>query len=469
MQWARRRHPMLFNSHLYLLFLPVVVTTYFLLPLRGRRLLLLLASYTFYWVWSVPFSLLLVASTLVDYAASRVISRTSDARARTAALLVSIGLNLGVLALFKYADFFSSSAYALFDMRPWPELNLILPLGISFYTFQTMSYTIDVYRGRIRAHESLLDVALYVSFFPQLVAGPIVRADVLMPQLRQHHVFDWERTRHGIGLILWGLLKKIYIADSMGPIVSEAYGSPTEVSGVALLVATYAFALQIYCDFSAYSDIAIGSARILGIELPKNFESPYLACSLRDFWRRWHISLSTWLRDYLYIPLGGSRRGPARTYVNLLVTMILGGLWHGAGWNWVVWGAIHGGIMAIERRLNVPEGPSARRTVNAVRWFITFHIVCVGWVFFRATDLEGAILILDRIGSAAPGHTSDIGRPLLFLAILLLASRLRMKRRFLHQMQRSPSFALWCGVVGGAAIWFAPSVARNPEFIYFQF
>lgn len=460
---------MLFNSTLYLVFLIVVVCLYYQLTPHYRRLLILLASYTFYWVYNVPLSALLLGSTLVDYYAARMMAASKTRRQRVAALLFSIVFNLGVLALFKYANFFADSTYALFGTRPWPWLDWGLPLGISFYTFQTMSYTIDVFRGDIRAKRSILDVALYVSFFPQLVAGPIVRAQTLVPQLRmKEKEIDWPQMRRGIGLVIWGLCKKVYVADVMGKLVNEVYGAPDQFGAWELVLATYAFAVQIYCDFSGYSDIAIGSALLLGIRLPKNFDAPYLACSIREFWRRWHISLSTWLRDYLYIPLGGSRKGRVRTYLNLLITMLLGGLWHGAGWNWVIWGGLHGGILAFERLIRLPDTPRSRITA-AIRWFITLQLVMLTWVFFRARSMDEALFVLERIATGATGTISVGILPLLYLVLMLVAERTHTKRHFLDFCERHPAMAKWLAVVMFIVFALTFRGAANPEFIYFEF
>lgn len=460
---------MLFNSTLYLVFLPAVAVLYYALPLAWKRFMLLVASYVFYGVWSVPFCSLLLASTIIDYSASRVIDSTTSTVRRKAALLCSVVANLGVLAVFKYADFFSDSAYALFEVRPWPELDWVLPLGISFYTFQTMSYTIDVYRGHIRARKSITDVALYVSFFPQLVAGPIIRADTLIPQLRQERPADWPLIRAGIALVVWGLVKKVWFADSMAPIVNEVYSDHAAFSGLALLTATYAFAVQIYCDFSGYTDIAIGSAMILGVRLPANFNDPYLSCSIREFWRRWHISLSTWLRDYLYIPLGGSRYRPTRTQANLMITMILGGLWHGAGWNWVVWGGLQGVLMSIERMLGLSEGRPKSVAVIVVRWAITFHLVCLSWVFFRAADLGQASEILTRIATVAPGEGYALLHPVAILVLLLCSETLRFRKRFVTFIGRRPAMAFWLAAAAFVLFSLMFRGERSPEFIYFQF
>lgn len=459
---------MLFNSTHFIVFLACVVVAYHHMSLQQRRYLLLIASYTFYWVWSVPFSLLLVASTVTDYAAARVIDASTSQARRRMALLFSIVTNLGLLGIFKYADFFSDTTNSILGTDLLPQLNWVLPLGISFYTFQTMSYTIDVYRGVLPARRSLIDVALYVSFFPQLVAGPIVRADVLMPQLCQQHTVDWVAIRRGLGLIMWGLAKKVYVADSMAHIVNEVYGSPATYSGGALLMATYAFAIQIYCDFSGYTDIAIGAALLLGIRLPKNFDAPYLSCSIREFWRRWHISLSTWLRDYLYIPLGGSRKGVSRTYISLMVTMLLGGLWHGAGWHWVVWGGLQGAMMSIERALGISERPPQQMFVRVLRWFIVLHLVCLSWVFFRASDVTEALYILRRIATMATGDTIALV-PAIVLLGLIAAELLGVRQKFLAMLQSRPTVTRWLAYAAVLILVLTYARASNPEFIYFQF
>lgn len=460
---------MLFNSTLFLVFLVVVVALFWRLRPRYRRHLLLLASYTFYWVWSVPFSGLLVLSTLVDYAAARLIGGSLSTTRRRAGLLFSLVTNLGLLCLFKYADFFSDSAYSVFGARPWPQLDLVLPLGISFYTFQTMSYTIDVYRGHLKPCKRALDVALYVSFFPQLVAGPIVRADELIPQLACNQTRDWTEIREGVARVLWGLGKKVFVADAMASYANQAYGESAAFSGFALALATYAFAIQIYCDFSGYSDIAIGSARLLGIRLPENFRSPYLSLSIREFWRRWHISLSTWLRDYLYIPLGGSRGSKARTYLNLMITMLLGGLWHGAGWNWVVWGGLQGAMMSIERLVGMKESHPDGFLWRACRWLWVLHFTMVSWVFFRADDVGHAVLVLERIASLAPGELSLDWRPLGYLALVLVAEGFAWKARFVEALRRRPKVTRWLAYGAFAAFAIVFSGYNNPEFVYFQF
>lgn len=460
---------MQFDSATFILFLIAVVAIYHRLGLRGRRALLLCASYGFYWVWSIPFSLLLVASTVVDWGAALAIERLKAKVHRRLALAVSLLVNLGLLALFKYADFVSVSILDLVGMQPWPVLDWVLPLGISFYTFQTISYTVDVYRGTITAKRSLMDVALYVSFFPQLVAGPIVRSDVLMPQLARRAELDWDGLRRGIALVVWGLAKKVYVADTMGLIANEAYGDVGAQSGLGLLSATYAFAIQIYCDFSAYSDIAIGSALMLGIRLPENFARPYLACSVREFWRRWHISLSTWLRDYVYIPLGGGRKGPSRTSVNLMITMLLGGLWHGAGWHWIAWGGLQGVAMTVERATGVSTTAPARLAPRVLRIVLVFHFTCASWVLFRAANLGEAWTVLSRIATLAPGDVPVNVRPVIAVLLVMGAMAIGARERFVEAIATHATVVRWLSYAMITLFLMTFARVSGPEFIYFQF
>lgn len=460
---------MLFNSTLYLVYLLAVALLFWRLRPRWRRYLLLLASYSFYWVWSIPFSGLLLLSTIVDYSAARWIGASDKPFSRRLALAFSLSANLGVLCLFKYANFFSDSLYSIAGWRPWGDLNIVLPLGISFYTFQTMSYTIDVYRGTLKPCRNLLDVALYVSFFPQLVAGPIVRADALIPQLSCVGRLQWDSVRQGVARVIWGLAKKVYFADAMAFYVNEAYSDASRYSGESLALATCAFAVQIYCDFSGYSDIAIGSSRIIGIDLPENFRSPYLSLSIGEFWRRWHISLSSWLRDYLYIPLGGNRQGKLRTYVNLMLTMLLGGLWHGAGWNWVVWGGLQGGAMTAERLVRLRETHPRLWVYRALRWAAVITFTLLSWVFFRADSVDHAILILGRVFTSAGGELQLDGRPLVYFCLMVLAERLDLRSRLLRALTDRPTLLRWVAYAAFVAFVLTFAGYSNPEFIYFQF
>jgi alginate O-acetyltransferase complex protein AlgI len=460
---------MLFNSVPYLLFLPFVVVVYHRLTLRQQQVFILLASYGFYWVWSIKYSLLLFITTVVDYSVALWLDRETDARKRRYIVTISMAANLTLLAVFKYADFLSASALEVFGFRPWPVLNLTLPLGISFYTFMSMAYVIDVYRREIPARKSLLQMALFVSYFPHLVAGPILRASSLLPQLEVRQPLDWTNIRRGVALILWGMLLKVYVADSAARFVSEAYAAPGAASGAGLLLATYAFAVQIYCDFSGYSDIAIGSALLLGVRLPENFQRPYLALTMRDFWRRWHISLSTWLRDYLYVPLGGNRKGELRTYVNLFLTMLLGGLWHGAGWNWVIWGALHGTVLAVERAFGIESMKSKNRVLGILRWAVTFHLVCLSWVFFRSPTFAGAWEIVTRIATQAPGEWYGGLRPLVVLGLVLALDYSGLRDKWLAFAETRGTLVRWVAIPLVALFAITFKGASNPEFIYFQF
>lgn len=395
---------MLFNSLDFFIFLAVILPLYFALPLRARQVMLVCASFYFYMYWNVKYSTILVFFIFLDFWAGYYIGHASTPGRKKLGLITSLSCNLGVLALFKYYGFFTTNLHDLGILKSAPTLGLLLPLGISFHTFQTMSYTIDVYRGVIEPETDMLRFALFVSFFPQLVAGPIERARELLPQLRHKYPLVWENFVRGGQQALNGFVKKAVLADNLAPWVNQVYASPGSFSGPCNLLATYMFAWQIFFDFSGYSDIAIGVARIMGFDFTQNFNAPYIATSIQDFWRRWHISLSSWLRDYLYISLGGNRRGQARTYANLLTTMLLGGLWHGASWNFVIWGGLHGAWLAVERMLTRSREAAA---VARVQWnsvplrmlkcAAVFHGVCLTWIFFRAQTLHDAMTVIRRI------------------------------------------------------------------------
>ena len=394
---------MLFNSLHFLIFFPFVTAIYFVLPHRYRWVLLLAASYYFYMVWRPIYALLIVGSTLVDYYATIWMEHSDSERNRRLYLFLSLFTNLGILFAFKYLGFFTEVING-FTQNDFDVIYLILPMGISFYTFQTLSYTIDVYRREREAEKHLGYFALYVTFFPQLVAGPIERSSRLLPQLKKKYDFDYQRTVEGLQRMTWGFFKKVVIADNLAIAVNHVYGNVEEMSGLTLLVATGFFAYQIYCDFSGYSDIAIGSARILGIDLMENFKRPYFSTSIREFWSRWHISLSTWFRDYVYIPLGGSKKGPIRTYVNILLVFLISGLWHGASWMFIIWGGIHGVYSLYERvtekyrvRLWKSLKLDGTRFQWSVQWSITMAIALFSWIFFRANELNSAIVIINTV------------------------------------------------------------------------
>jgi len=403
----------LFNSWIYGVFLVALLAIYGQLRTRQQNRLLLLASYFFYGWWDWRFVGLVLLSTAVDYTVAAQLDRTpaNDKAARNRLLAVSIATNLGVLGLFKYFNFFVESATVALgaiglEAHIW-TLRLILPVGISFYTFQTMAYTIDVYRQKTKAVLEFELFALYVCFFPQLVAGPIERPEHLIPQLRQPRRVDADALAAGSLLIFWGLVRKVGIADVVAPAVDRAFRHPEDQTSMALAIGVVLFSLQIYNDFAGYSSIARGTARVLGIELMENFRQPYFSTNITVFWRRWHISLSTWLRDYLYIPLGGSRGGTLLTYRNLMLTMLLGGLWHGASWNFVVWGGIHGVALAAHKLVsgnrkildNAPVRTVADGLWAASGWAFTFCLVLFAWVFFRADTFADATAVLTGIAS----------------------------------------------------------------------
>jgi D-alanyl-lipoteichoic acid acyltransferase DltB (MBOAT superfamily) len=408
---------MTFTSLSFFVFLPIVLALYYALGRRSQNLLLLAASYVFYGWWDVRFLALLGASTLIDYAAARAIEGAGeDRRRRRRFLAITVTSNLTILGFFKYFNFFADSAFELLQGlglgASKPVLAVALPVGISFYTFQSMSYAVDVYRGRLAACRSLLEFALFISYFPQLLAGPIERATSLLPQLRRDRRVEWQTLREGALLIGLGLFKKVAVADAIAPFVDVRFQEPALAAGSDLLFALYLFSIQIYCDFSGYSDIARGTSRLLGIDLMINFHHPMFATSIGDFWRRWHVSLSTWLRDYLYVPLGGSRRGRLRTYMNLMATMLLGGLWHGANWTFVIWGGLHGIYLSIARLWGGVRGaaataarrplPFAAHASFAMRVLLTFNAVALTRVFFRAPDLATAGRYLRGIAAWQP-------------------------------------------------------------------
>ena len=407
---------MLFNSVDFLIFFPVVCLVYFLMPRRAKNLWLLAASYYFYMAWNPKYALLILASTAVTYLGGLLIGwaggledKRRGGRLKKLFLGLSFGVNLGILAVFKYLGFFLSTLERVLStvgvaFRA-PALDILLPVGISFYTFQALSYTADVYRGELRPRKNFLTYALYVSFFPQLVAGPIERSGHLLEQLEADRPFDYLAARSGLLRMLWGLFQKVVIADRLAIFVDAVYAAPASAPGAAVALATVFFTVQIYCDFAGYSNIAIGAARVLGVELTENFRQPYLAVSIRDFWRRWHISLSSWFRDYLYIPLGGSRKGRGRRMLNILIVFLASGLWHGAQWHFVLWGLLHGVYQCVgdltegpRRRLRellrIREKGLAHRTAATA---VTFVLVTLAFAVFRAGSVSDAALILRSI------------------------------------------------------------------------
>lgn len=414
---------MLFDTPVYFVFLCIVTLLYWSFKHRQQNILLLTASYVFYGWWDARFLTLIAVSTTVDYFCARAIHNSADERRRRLLLALSITVNLTFLGVFKYFNFFVDSfAVALqtlgFNDVPTVALRILLPPGISFYTFQEIAYIVDVYHRRLKPADSLLDYALFISLFPHLVAGPIQRPSHLLPQVQSERVFRADAFFDGIVLILSGLFRKCVVADNCALIANAAFGGQLgEPSLAVIALGTYAFAWQIYGDFSGYSDIARGSAQLLGFHFMVNFRQPYLATSLKEFWRRWHVSLSTWLRDYLYIPLGGSRSGEAKTHRNLLTTMLLGGLWHGANWTFVVWGALHGVALSAGRLWEVYRAGRVAEPSAVSLWarrIATFHLVCLTWIFFRASSVSEALNFMS-------GLTTLAWRPEYFTAFTLLA------------------------------------------------
>lgn len=462
---------MLFNSLDFVFFYAIVFAAYALLRRNWavRKGLLLLASYWFYMAWNPPYAVLLIFSTGLDFVAGQRISRSENARERRLWLVASCVGNLGVLFFFKYSGFLLTNLSALTTPpMPVPAFvrDVILPLGISFYTFQSLSYTIDVYRDRTTATDSFLDFALYVSFFPQLVAGPILRSREFLPQLVRNHSASADELLSGFNLIARGFAKKLLGADLLAEYVDLVYAAPGEFGAFNHLLAVYAYAFQIYFDFSGYTDIAIGTARTLGFRVPENFRLPYLARGPADFWRRWHISLSTWLRDYLYVSLGGSRGSRAKTYRNLAITMLLGGLWHGAGWGFVLWGAFHGAWLAAHRA--VFRDRDGFRVPAAVSIFLTFHAACFGWVLFRARTLADALAVM-RGFTDFDAPVREVP-PLVLIALFAgfashgLGASERLARAW-RGMAVDAQVAYWILVTAG--IFFLSS--QTEKFIYFQF
>ncbi|MBI1783552.1 MBOAT family protein [Candidatus Sumerlaeota bacterium] len=470
---------MKFNSLTYLVFLTTTLILYFNLRPLGRIILLVAASIFFYAFWSVPLLSLILIQSAVDFAAAQIVERNRGRWPAKAALITSMSVNLGILGFFKYANFFLDNIHALFgDSTEARVLDIVLPPGISFYTFHSMSYTIDVYRGIISPTRSYLRFFLYVMFFPQLVAGPIARTAQLLPQFDQaaSRRFSMENFASGLRMIIWGMLKKCLIADYCAFVVNQVFTQPAHYDGWTALAATYAFTLQIYCDFSAYSEIARGSARMFGIELVQNFDQPYLSGDIAQFWRRWHMSLSTWFRDYLFIPLGGSQRGRMRTLFNLIVTMFLSGLWHGAAWNFVLWGLFHGLLLLIHALTSGRPGYAALRGKGGlvwsfVAWIVTLHLVVAGWILFRVHSIREAGEIFYSIGHSLALLNPPTPQQLLFFgafALFLVASYLARKYSLIERIDRNPlSATLFYGMITVLILLYAKS--EGPQFIYFQF
>lgn len=481
---------MLFNSLEYLLFLPITIIVFYATKHRYRWGILLIASYYFYMSWNPAYLGLIVFSTLIDYISGRKIASSKKPFTRKAFLILSLSVNLGLLFFYKYFNFASAEVIKLSN---WLGYNngsyihqFILPVGISFYTFQTMSYTIDIFNGKTKPEKHIGVFAVFVSFFPQLVAGPIERAGHLIHQLREKKTIHFRNFQFGLIRILWGLFKKVVIADRLSSMVNTVYNSPDNFTGLQLIIATIFFAFQIYCDFSGYSDIAIGTARMFGVRLMENFRTPYLAQSIGEFWHRWHISLSTWFRDYIYIPLGGSRVLKWRWYYNLFITFVISGLWHGANWTFIVWGAVHGSILVGENilkqnQINFKKLPSL---LQPFKTFWIFCIACFAWIFFRANSITEAFVIIRNMTDFSQpladnlrGQILYLGQPmwrfagsfvLIFLLLVLELLIDHKKISEIHMIKQKP-FIRWSIYSLFVVIILVFGVFELDEFIYFQF
>ncbi len=423
---------MIFSSITFLVFFTIVFSLMLILNSSAvkdkisartiknvRHIILLIASYIFYGWWDWRFCFLMFFMTSVAYYCAKQIKKQKLTRLHTA---VSFVIPLLVLAIFKYFNFFTQSFCFVFGIEGFNTLNIILPAGISFYTFQSMSYTIDVIRNKIPAH-SFLDVSLYISFFPQLVAGPIVRAENFMPQLKASPAITMKGFCEGIQIFAFGLFKKIVIADHLSLFVDDVFSNPVVFSSPTIILAIISYSIQIYFDFSGYSDMAIGSAKCLGYHFNRNFNMPYISKNVSEFWKRWHISLSSWLQEYLYIPLGGNRKGVARTYINLITTMTLGGLWHGAKWTFVIWGFLHGILLCLHKAFKAIKRPNSKSSAlsSAVSILSTYIFVCIGWVFFRAETIQEALIIIKKLFIWQDGITQIYSWSVLGIIIIIIS------------------------------------------------
>ncbi len=461
---------MLFNTAAFFLFLGVILVLFYLAPARFRRYLLIGASYFFYGCWNVKFIPLLLCLTAIDYAVAMWMERVPAGRARRPILWLGLAANLGFLGFFKYYNFLASNlAYVVGQPESAFRLDIVLPLGISFHTFQSMSYIVDVYRDEQKAIHDPIDYALFICFFPQLVAGPIVRARDFFRDL-----FDWQPptiddVSRGLFLLVLGLTKKMAFADQFAKVANAYFGNVAGNPGMLTAASgVFAFAMQIYFDFSGYTDMAIGMAKLFGFHFPVNFRRPYLASSITDFWQRWHISLSTWLRDYLWFPLGANRHGRAVTVRNLVVTMLLGGLWHGASWNFAIWGSYHGMLLGLERTLGVR--PSREPVFRPFRMLLTFSLVLIGWVFFRAATLRESWYVLGQLFGGTPGHLLLEPWHLGLAALALLIALAEEYSESIERLMARPGFAYGAAIAAMILCLDLLGVVDDTiPFVYFQF
>ncbi len=484
---------MLFNSLAFLVFLPIAFILYWAAPEKIRWIVLLLVSYYFYMAASPRYVLLLLCTSFLIWASSLVLEKADreDRAFRKGILIATLLICFGLLIFFKYYNFAVNSIVGLmnaFSMNIEPHLlNLLMPVGISFYTFQSVSYLVDVYSGKSAAQKSFARFALYVSFFPQIIAGPIGRTNELMPQLECRKKFDYDLAASGLRMMLWGFFKKLVISDALGKYVDLIYGNVTYYFGMTFIMVSLMYTFQIYCDFSGYSDIAIGTARLFNIELMQNFKSPYFSRSVREFWSRWHISLSTWFRDYVYIPLGGSRKGSVRKNINLMVTMLVSGLWHGANWTFVLWGGLHGVYQVVEGLFRRQEDrPPVSSRVSVLRGLLTFALVNLAWIFFRADSISDAFFIVTHLHNGVILHfldawkkmkvdmlITDIGLCKLAAAIIVLMvyDFFSLKHDIPKEMQKWKLPLRWLLYIGLTSLIIINKLhgGTTQQFIYFSF
>ena len=488
---------MKFNSIAFLVFFPLVATVFFLIPHRWRWFLLLGASYLFYTSWNPKYLVVLLTMTSIGYLTGRLLERQASANARRLLLVLSLLASLAILFFFKYFGLSSRILQAALDQFGMggllPGFQLLLPLGISYFTFQTMSYILDVYRGVTKAEHHVGIYALFISFFPHLTAGPIARANQLLPQFRAIHSPDYEMVVSGLQRMAWGFFKKLVIADRLALLVNTVYGDPTSFTGTTLIMATYAFAFQVYCDFSAYADIAIGAARVIGFKLEENFQQPYYAQSIPDFWRRWHITLYNWLRDYLFYPLSRTlkrSRLPANNLLALalppMLTMLVSGLWHGTNWTFLVWGALHGIFMVVSvvwSRSGISRGlpfSVPAQAMKGLKIFITFNLVCFAWIFFRASSIADAFYIIQHLFvnldiNASLFELMPVGWYdwlIALLGILLMETihwQQRKNGRMREVFRRQPAWLRWSAYYALVLVIFMFGKFGAGEFIYARF
>lgn len=481
---------MLFNSLTFLLFFPITTIIYFALPHKARWAWLLTASCYFYMFFKPVYILILLFTIVIDYFAGLLLEKTTDPGKKKRWLVLSLVANIGILAVFKYYNFLNdniSGLYALLGGKnPIPYLNILLPIGLSFHTFQAMSYTIEVYRGNQKAERHFGIYALYVMFYPQLVAGPIERPQNVLHQFHERHYFNYDNAVTGLRLMLWGFFKKVVVADRLSVFTDIVYDSPNDYHGFQIILATVFFAFQIFCDFSGYSDIALGSAKVMGFDLMVNFNKPYFSKSISEFWRRWHISLSTWFRDYLYIPLGGNRVSAGRNYFNQFFVFMVSGLWHGANWTFVIWGSLHGAYLivarltgdtraAIRKALFIDRVPFIDKVVQGT---VTFALVCFAWIFFRAANISTAASIITngmdisrkQLGLYMLGKDT-YNFILCFVFILLMESvHWLLRKKDLNQLMNEQHYLVrWIAYVIFVLLIIDFGVFEDKQFIYFQF